>query len=120
MLINLKDVTTNGETNNIVKFDLRKKNGVMVIQWEPFTATTAINQAGYFSIGQGLANMPEYPVTGSYLIKVGNEWRRASVLIDPNGGNQIKFYYTADMNGAVAVNTAIQVPGGNMQWITNW
>lgn len=119
MMINLKDVTTNGQTNNTVKFDIRKKNGVVVIQWEPFTATTAINQAGYFSVGQGLTNMPEYQVNGDFLIKVGNDWRRATVAVDPNGGNQIRFYYTADMNGTVSVDTAIQVPGGTMQWITN-
>ena len=118
MLLNLKDVTTNGQTDNVVTIDIRKKNNVVTLQWEPFTATTAVDKASYYAVAQGIRNMPNYPVTGPYLIKVGNSMSYSTVVIDPNGGNQIRFYYTADMNGTTNINTVIEVPGGTVNWIS--
>ncbi len=119
MLINLKNVTADGQTNNVITVDIRKKNGMMMLQWQPFTATTAVDQAGYFSLGQGIRNMPNYPITGQYLIKVGQTWSWSTIVVDPSSANQIRFYYSHGMNETVNINTVIEIPGGSVQWITD-
>lgn len=119
MLLNLKNITTSGETNNVITIDIRKKNNMVLLQWEPFMATTAIEQASNFSIAQGLRDMPPHSVTQPFLIKVGSNWVWSTILIDPFGGTQIKFFYGANMTSVTNINTAIEVPGGNMQWISD-
>jgi len=116
MLLNLNNVTTDGQINNAVTFEIRKNNNVVTVQWPAFNAVTAVNGGSYFAVAQSIRNMPKYAIKQPYSIKIGSNTRWSNVVIDPSAGNQIKFYYTVDSD-AVNINTVIEVAGGCIHWI---
>jgi hypothetical protein len=116
-LINLRSQVTG---QPYIEFYIKKKNGVVTLQWEPFEGSISQNGIGYLSLQQTIGQMPPYKMELPYILTYKSVRKSSFVVVDPSDSIQIKFYLDISGNGSdVNTNDTVSVPGGEISWITN-
>jgi hypothetical protein len=98
---------------------MRRKNKVVSLQWEPFTAVITTSGIAYLSLAQTLCNLPQYPVSSSYTLSVNGVFRQAQVQVNTcHSTSSVWFYLNADSTATgITANDSIVVNAACINWI---
>jgi hypothetical protein len=116
------DLTTPRSPGNpgSVAFTTRKSNGIVTIQFEPFTATLAA-PVRFISVRQSIGDLPPHVIDVPYVLKLNNVGRVGFVRIDPlDSSANLKFYLGPDDSVAGSAGDRFETNGGIIQWIENY
>lgn len=102
-----------------VEFHMRRKNKVVSLQWEPFSAVITTTGISYLTVCQTIANTPNYPVFGVYNLEYNGVLRQAPISIsgDCIKGNILMYLNANGTSDNVVANDSIIVKGGCISWI---
>lgn len=102
-----------------VAFEMRRKNKVVSLQWEPFSAVITTSGISYLTVCQTIANTPNYPVFGVYNLEYNGVLRQAPISIsgDCIKGNILMYLNSNGTSDNVVANDSIIVKGGCVTWI---
>lgn len=104
-----------------IEFHMRRKNKVVTLQWEPFSAVITTSGISYLTVCQTIANTPSYPVSGVYNLEYNGVLRQAPVVIsnDCIKGNILLYLNSNGTSENVTANDSIVVKGGCVSWIVS-
>jgi len=99
-----------------VEFSVRRSNGVITMQWEPFQAIVNCFGTEYLCVTQGFAGLPkwecEYLIRGTYC---GND-ANFSVIIDPGRTRGVGTIYFKLPHPTRGANEFVSIPGSCITW----
>jgi hypothetical protein len=101
-----------------VSFTMRRRNGVMNLQWEPFSATIPVRGNSALNVRQSIGDLPPYPVHVPYQFRLNGIGKIGFVRIDPlDSSANIKFVLSADDRDIAEMNSTFETSGGQISWI---
>lgn len=102
-----------------IEFQMRRKNKVVTLQWEPFSAVISTSGISYLTVCQTIANTPHYPVYGVYNLEYNGVLRQAPVVISADcvKGNILLYLNSNGTSEGVTANDSIIVKGSCVSWI---
>lgn len=108
-------------TPSCVQFNMKRKNGVITLQWEQFSGVIAVNGASHVTINQSLCNLPPYRITKPYFLSLNGENRVSYIQVDPSStGDQISFFFHISGSGSgITTSDSFVIYGGVIDWIEN-
>ncbi len=105
--------------NGLVKFTFRRKNKVVTLQWEPFTASVGANGAAAMIINQCVSGMPAYPLDLPVSMTYAGVAEMTVLTVDPFASQQLMIYFHLNKSGAgILIGDSISVPGACVSWIS--
>ena len=113
-------ITNLGSGNpSFVQFTMKRKNGVVTLQWQQFSGIINANGVSFVAANQTLPSLPPYvvdfPVSGLY----NGSGNTGMVEVDPNNTDQLKFYFNPSKNGSSVVQgDSVTFYGSSIQWIS--
>jgi hypothetical protein len=118
MITPLSNLVSHTGSSGSVEFVMRRKNKTVTLQWEPFTATIAVNGIAYLTVAQSLSNMPPYPISNCIFIDYKGRGRMTRIEIDPDSRkDNIKFYLNSDSSSdGIIMGDSIKVHGSSVTW----
>lgn len=121
LIVPVTNLTSSSDNINSVEFRMRRKNKMVVLQWEPFSGIMAANGVTSLTVTQSVWNLPPYPITYPIYIRYKNTNKITHMKIDPNPNNgNIKFYLNEDRTGSnVNVGDEFEIYGGCINWIVD-
>ena len=108
-------------TTGSVAFTMRKRNDVVSMQHEPFSATIAANGVNHIAVRQSIGDLPTHFVDAPFVYRLNGEGRTGIVRIDPlDSSANIKFFLGQDDNTTVNRGDTVEIPGTTTSWITTY
>lgn len=116
------DLSTPFSVNDgTVAFTMRRRNDVVTLQHEPFSATIARNGANHLAVRQSIGDLPSHPVHFPFVYKLRGEGRVGFIRIDPlDGSANIKFFLDMDDRVTANMGDSFEVEGGSVSWVTSY
>jgi hypothetical protein len=103
-----------------VAFTSRKSNGIVTMQFEPFSARLS-GPTSFISVRQSIGDLPPHTVNATYILRLNGNGRVGIIKIDPlDSSANIKFYIDSDESTVGNMNDLFQTEGGVIQWIENY
>jgi hypothetical protein len=120
MVTPLTNLTTAGGRTGFVRFLLRRKNKIVVLQWETFSGQIGAAGVAFLTVMQTVCNMPPYKINAPYRIIYAGTARMSFIEVDPAANENIKFYL--DISGTanadtVKVGDQVEIMAGSITWI---
>jgi len=104
---------------NMPQFQLRRKNRVMTLQWEPFSCQIAATGVAYINANQCISGLPPYPIQKTLRIAYNGVSKVSFIEINPHTStDSIRFYFDISAAALSAINDTFVVSGGTVEWIT--
>ena len=108
-------------TTGSVAFTMRKRNDVVSMQHEPFSATIAANGVNHIAVRQSIGDLPTHFVDSPFVYRLNGEGKTGIVRIDPlDSSANIKFFLGQDDNTTVNRGDTVEIPGMTTSWITTY
>lgn len=102
-----------------VEFLMRRKNKVVTMQWEGFSAVMGAGGVAYLTATQSISNLPPYAVYFPLFLQYKGVNKSTYLVIDPHmkGGN-IRFYLNSDgTSTGINMGDAFTIYAGSAVWI---
>jgi len=104
-----------------VAFTMRRRNDVVTLQHEPFSATIAQNGANHIAVRQSIGDLPAHPVNFPFNYRLRGQGKIGFIRIDPlDASANIKFYFDTDDRQTVNAGDNFEVDGTSVSWITSY
>lgn len=105
----------------LIQVILRRKYGMVTLQWETFTGTIGANGRGYLTLNQDIANPPVFRFTTLIYVIYNNIGQLGLFEFNPFTSESLKIHFSIDMNFAsngVRIGDTVEIPGNAVTWIT--
>ena len=104
-----------------VAFTMRKTNGVVSLQHEPFEGYIANKGANHLAVTQSLGDLPPHPVHTPYIYELNGLGRVGFIRVDPlDASSNLKFFFDADPSFTTDIGDTVKIPGNSISWITSY
>ena len=119
-IVDLKTPFSPTNTGGIA-FTMRRMNGMVCMQHEPFSATIAANGVSHLSVGQSIGCLPQHPVDQTYSFRLNGVGKTGFIRIDPlDSSANIKFFLDQDERNVDNSKDSFEVSGGLVCWICSY
>ncbi len=104
-----------------VAFTMRRKNDVVTLQHEPFSATIAANGINHLAMCQSLGDLPSHPVHFAFPFRLNGVGRMGFARVDPlDGSCNFKFFLDPEDSTTISSGDTFETSGGSFSWITSY
>lgn len=102
-----------------VTFLMKKKDGVVTLQWNQFAGTVGANGTAYLTVAQTICDLPSEAVTFPIIISYNSTSIVSKLIIDPSQSiDNIRFYLNIAGSGTgVTTNDTFIITGSSVRWI---
>ncbi len=104
-----------------VAFTMRRKNDVVTLQHEPFSATIAANGINHLAVRQSLGDLPSHPIHIPFSFRLNGVGKMGFVRVDPlDGSSNLKFFLDLDDSPTISSGDTFETSGFALSWITSY
>ncbi len=104
-----------------VSFTMRRRNGTVCLQYEPFAATIAANGVSHLDVGQSIGCLPPHAIHIPYSFRLNGVGKIGFIRIDPlDSSANIKFSLDADDRNVANIGDTIEMSGSSFCWICSY
>lgn len=105
--------------NSGVKFQMRRKSGVVFLQWENFSGSIGQSGVSHLTVNQSICNLPPFLMKFPIMISYKSVQKITYIQIDPNDPQaNIKIFLNADGTGTgILQGDAVNVYSCSISWI---
>lgn len=102
-----------------IKFQMRRKNKIITLQWETFSGSIGQTGINFLSVGNFFTNLPVGIIAEPIYIEYKNIGRITHVEINPfDKKTNIKFYLNTDSSAEnINHNDSVKIYGKSISWI---
>lgn len=102
-----------------IKFQMRRKNKIITLQWETFSGSIGQSGIKFLSVGNFFTNLPVNVIAEPIYIEYKNIGRITHVEIDPfDKKSNIKFYLNTDSSADnINHNDSVKIFSRSISWI---
>jgi hypothetical protein len=111
----------NSKVKGCVEFKMRRKNRIVILQWEGFSGALAQSGVSYLQVPQYITSLPSYKIYSPIKLRYLGQERTTFVLIDPNSnyGNIFFFLNSDGSSSGTNLGDNFFVYPSAVTWITD-